>query len=224
MRHLLGQWLAIWLSYIHRKKVGEGQEVRVRQSAETFLERSRQRMEGVSIMSQLKGGKLKRVSLAPRNKKDVEAQAIKFFNDSKSNVNFTLEQIKESFFREEKRNETLEVYANSIYMVFVDRQTDLADGELKNKITHLSIKRKDKRPCNSWADFQAIKNELVGEEVDAVEVYPKESNLVNTANQYHLWCFPPDLRLGFGFQARATVEKNIESEDGDGQVGQTFKK
>jgi hypothetical protein len=181
-------------------------------------------MEGISIMSQLKGGKLKRVSLAPRNKEAVEAQAIKFFKDSKSNVNFTLEQIKESFFREEKRNQTLEVYANSIYMVFVDRQTDLAEGELKNKMTHLSIKRKDKRPCNSWSDFQAIKNELVGEEVDAVEVYPKESNLVNTANQYHLWCFPPELRLGFGFQARATVEKNIESEDGDGQVGQTFKK
>lgn len=140
-------------------------------------------------MTQLKGGKLKRVSLMPRKKEAVEAQAIKFFNDSKTNVNFTLEQIKESFFREEKRNETLEVYANSIYMVFVDRQTDLAEGELKNKITHLSIKRKDKRPCNSWADFQAIKNELVGEEVDAVEVYPKESNLVNTANQYHLWCF-----------------------------------
>jgi len=175
-------------------------------------------------MSQLKGGKLKRVSLAPRKKEAVEAQAIKFFKDSKTNVNFTLEQIKESFFREEKRNQTLEVYANSIYMVFVDRQTDLAEGEFKNKITHLSIKRKDKRPCKSWADFQAIKNELVGQEVDAVEVYPKESNLVNTANQYHLWCFPPELRLGFGFQSRATVEKNIESEDGDGQVGQTFKK
>ena len=53
-------------------------------------------------MSQLKGGKLKRVSLAPRKKEAVEAQAIKFFNDSKTNVNFTLEQIKESFFQRRK--------------------------------------------------------------------------------------------------------------------------
>ena len=80
-------------------------------------------------MSQLKGGKLKRVSLAPRKKRAVEAQAIKFFNDSKTNVNFTLEQIKESF--SEKRNATRRWKLCQFNLHgFVDRQTDLAEGEI----------------------------------------------------------------------------------------------
>jgi hypothetical protein len=40
-----------------------------------------------------------------------------------------------------------------------------------------------------WKEKQRIKNELWGEEYTAVEVFPKESELVDAANMYHLWVF-----------------------------------
>jgi hypothetical protein len=52
---------------------------------------------------------------------------------------------------------------------------------------HLSIKRRDKLPVHDWRDLQRIKTELLGPECEAVELYPAESRVVDTANQYHLW-------------------------------------
>jgi hypothetical protein len=66
---------------------------------------------------------------------------------------------------------------------------------------HLSIKDHDKSARHDWRDLQRIKNELMGAECDAVEVYPAESKLVDSANQYHLFVFR-DYRLPFGFQSR----------------------
>ena len=37
--------------------------------------------------------------------------------------------------------------------------------------------------------MQYIKNELVGEENEGFELYPRESRLVDTANQFHIWVF-----------------------------------
>jgi hypothetical protein len=51
----------------------------------------------------------------------------------------------------------------------------------------LAIKRADKKPIHSWSVLQRIKNEIMGPERIAIEVYPKESELVDTANIYHLW-------------------------------------
>lgn len=64
----------------------------------------------------------------------------------------------------------------------------------------LSIKRHDKEAFHDWRIFQRIKNELVGEENEAVEIYPAESRKVDTANQYHLWVMKdPEVRFPFGF-------------------------
>ncbi len=70
---------------------------------------------------------------------------------------------------------------------------------------HLSIKRRDREPIdeNRWRILQHIKNTLLGEEHEAVEVYPAESRLVDTANQYHLWCFKESgQQWPFGFTER----------------------
>lgn len=48
-----------------------------------------------------------------------------------------------------------------------------------------------------WAEKQRIINELFGEESVAVEVFPKESELVDAANMYHLWILPKDMELPF---------------------------
>src|SRR6516164_7566855 len=54
-------------------------------------------------------------------------------------------------------------------------------------LTHLSICRIDRKPIHDWRELQEIKNALVGPEHEAVELYPAESRLVDTANQFHLW-------------------------------------
>ncbi len=75
-----------------------------------------------------------------------------------------------------------EIYLNDIYQVAVHRHT-----EQSPPVIHLSIKRIDKQPIHDWRDLQQIKNELTDPEFDACELYPAESRLVDTANQYHLW-------------------------------------
>lgn len=74
---------------------------------------------------------------------------------------------------------------------------------------HLSIKRRDREPIdeNRWRILQHIKNTLLGEEHEAVEVYPAESRLVDTANQVHLWCFKlSSQQWPFGFTNRYVTE------------------
>lgn len=79
---------------------------------------------------------------------------------------------------------------------------------------HLSIKRIDRMPIKEWRDLQTIKNELVGPEWEAVELYPAESRLVDSANQYHLWIFTGEgesFRWPFGYNERLVV-------DGTGEI------
>ena len=78
-----------------------------------------------------------------------------------------------------------EVWMNDTYQVNVRRGLACSIG----KVTHLSIKRRDKQPITDWRDKQEIKNQLVGKENEAIELYPAESRLVDTANQFHLWVF-----------------------------------
>ena len=73
-------------------------------------------------------------------------------------------------------------------------------------IAHLSIKTHDRAARHDWRDLQRIKNEICGPECDAVEIYPAESKLVDTSNQYHLFVFGEGYRLPFGFQTRLVAD------------------
>lgn len=55
---------------------------------------------------------------------------------------------------------------------------------------HLSIRHNERKAVRDWRHFQRIKNELAGTEREAVEIFPPESQLVDTSNQYHLWVLP----------------------------------
>jgi len=80
----------------------------------------------------------------------------------------------------------------------------------------LDISRKDEQPCENWRHFQQIKNELVGAEFEAVELYPAESRLVDTANQYHLWIVADQkYRFPFGFHHRLVLSEPIRIECND---------
>jgi hypothetical protein len=98
--------------------------------------------------------------------------------------------------REEK------VFLNSRYQVNI---RECSDG--RQPMLHLSIKRRDKQPIHDWRDLQRIKNELVAPGCEAVEIYPAESRLVDTANQYHLFVYTdPTYRIPFGFTERLVTE------------------
>lgn len=99
------------------------------------------------------------------------------------------------------------MYLNSVYQV----ELSLIDMPSPfGKTVYLSFKTRDKQARHDWREIQRIKNELVGDDVEALELYPAESRLVDTANQYHLYCFPflefPERRFPFGFHDRLVSE------------------
>lgn len=66
------------------------------------------------------------------------------------------------------------------------------------RVTHLMVGRHDQRSIDGpWDDLQRIKNELVGEDRLAVEVFPPEAELVNACPVRHLWVYPPGYTLPF---------------------------
>jgi hypothetical protein len=52
---------------------------------------------------------------------------------------------------------------------------------------HLRISRKDKKPVHNWMDIQQIKNDILGVDVIAIEIYPKQAEFINGSNTYHIW-------------------------------------
>lgn len=71
----------------------------------------------------------------------------------------------------------------------------------------LSIRRNDRRPIRDWRDFQQIKNDIAGEEREAFELFPAESRLMDTANQYHLWVLPVGERMPVGWDQRMVTNE-----------------
>jgi hypothetical protein len=102
------------------------------------------------------------------------------------------------------------VYVNSRYQVAVFKQDTEYDGV---RTCHLSIKRVDGCAIHDWRDLQRIKNELVGDEAEGVELYPAESRLVDGANQFHMFCvIGGTWPIGF--------DRRLVSDDNDGGVMQ----
>jgi hypothetical protein len=109
------------------------------------------------------------------------------------------------------------VFANSRYLVimrpigeghpcrFDARTGEVGPPEPLVRGWWLSVKTHDRAPVHDWRDFQRIKNELVGPEAEAVELYPAESRLVDTSNQFHLWCFEPPFKFPFGYVDRLVM-------------------
>jgi hypothetical protein len=92
-------------------------------------------------------------------------------------------------------------YANDIYTVQVRNEPPYV---------HLTISGLDGEPCKNWSHFQRIKNELVGSECEAVELFPADSRLVDTRNEYHLWVLAdPASRYPFGFTERRVWDKPL---------------
>jgi hypothetical protein len=96
----------------------------------------------------------------------------------------------------------LNVYQNNIYEVSV------VNG---SPFIRLSIRRHDLQPCKEWKHFQQIKNALIGPDHEAVELFPSESRLIDTNNEYHLWVHSePAYRFPLGFfQERVVLDEPV---------------
>jgi hypothetical protein len=78
----------------------------------------------------------------------------------------------------------------------------------------LSIKHLSKSAVHDWRLFQQIKNDVCGSEREAMELYPAQSRLVDTANQYHLWVLPEGERFGVGFKEGLVFDAGEAEERG----------
>jgi len=90
-----------------------------------------------------------------------------------------------------------QTFHNNLYVVVI---------EMTSPLIHASVRRLDGRPCSNWSHLQQIKNELIGPEHEAVELFPAESRPINTSNEFHRWAHPsPAYRFPFGFAANRCV-------------------
>ena len=93
-------------------------------------------------------------------------------------------------------------FVNDVYRVKVRKSPP---------VVHLDISRHDGKPICSWRDLQQIKNELVGPECEAIDLFPAESRLVDTAHQYHLWVMEdPTFRFPFGYDNRIVLPQPMQ--------------
>jgi hypothetical protein len=83
-------------------------------------------------------------------------------------------------------------WENSRYTValYPPQATDTPTGW--PAIVHLSFKHNANVAITDFRDMQRIKSEMVHPEAMAVQVFPAESQLVDMANQYHLWVMVPE--------------------------------
>ncbi|MGL5713383.1 MAG: DUF7694 domain-containing protein [Paraclostridium sp.] len=68
------------------------------------------------------------------------------------------------------------------------------------RVSHMTLRNSENNNIGTdipWIEKQRIKNEIFGQEVAAIEVFPKESELVDSAMMYHLWVLH-DFTLPFG--------------------------
>lgn len=99
-----------------------------------------------------------------------------------------------------------DIWCNDQYQVNIDHNPEHGFGA-EIGLTHLSIKRLDKKPIHDWRDLQEIKNMLTGPEREGLEIYPAESRLVDAANQFHIWVLPLGAKIPCGFMERGVTGK-----------------
>jgi len=105
-----------------------------------------------------------------------------------------------------------ETYSNDLYFVQINRECDHGFGkeQLPDGMFELTIRRKDREHGMDWRHVQLIKNQIVGDENEMVELFPAESRLRDSANQYWYYGFNnPKVRFPFGMFGRFVEDKGV---------------
>lgn len=103
-------------------------------------------------------------------------------------------------------------WSNSHYLVF----SRVIDGSAYDDdkivdtdappMVHLSMRTVENDTRHDWREMQHVKNDILGPEWEAAELYPAEDRVVDTANQYHLWCV--QFTFPFGFNTRLSLDRH----------------
>jgi hypothetical protein len=90
---------------------------------------------------------------------------------------------------------TKEWWINDAYIVILDKQCDnsrfVGSHLLGYPLWNMRISRQDGEKIHDWCILQEIKNKIVGEEFEALELYPARSRHMDEGNIYHLWILAP---------------------------------
>lgn len=123
------------------------------------------------------------------------------------------EQCADDFLEGLERRENaqlLSVWRSDLYEVYEFRVS--VPGWPGDEVTWLSIKRRDKDVIRDWRHLQRIKNDICGPEREALEMFPAESRLVDTSNQFHLYVLAEGVRFPFGYETRLVVAGTDEAD------------
>ena len=128
-------------------------------------------------------------------------------------IKYSMRKAKKEYY---DRMKTEVFFVNDIYQVIMT--------EDENSIW-LSIKNHDRTTDIPWQHKQWIKNDLCGEEAEGIELFPAQSRIWNTANQYHLFIMKDNERIPIGFDFGGPVElkESGQNEFGANQTYQSTK-
>jgi hypothetical protein len=101
--------------------------------------------------------------------------------------------------------ESADYWVNNQYTVAVRRW----QAENGDTVVHLSIHNHERTARHDWRDFQRIKNDILGPEEEAVEIYPAESRLIDLSNEFHLYSILGK-RCPFGWLVRWVSDDGID--------------
>lgn len=96
-----------------------------------------------------------------------------------------------------------EFWVSETYIVFVASAERMGLSQSPTPVLWLRVFRRDgTRIRHHWRELQRIKNELVGPDHVGMEIYPREQDLQDGENSYHLWVFAePGAALPWGLRA-----------------------
>jgi hypothetical protein len=94
-------------------------------------------------------------------------------------------------------------WKNSFYTVF---RKDLEPSVGSDSAVRLSIKHNQGKAIREWKHLQRIKNELVGADREAVEIFPPESMVTSLDNEHHLFVTPVGVTSIYVYEEKARAE------------------
>lgn len=105
-------------------------------------------------------------------------------------------------------------WSNSFYLV---NRVALEPEKGLEGAVRLSMKRHDGKALREWKHMQRVKNELCGEEREAVEIFPPQSMVTSMDHEHHLFVTP------VGVASIYVYEEKLRSESLNGYeaVGMT---
>lgn len=106
----------------------------------------------------------------------------------------------------QEQQERAEVWQDDFYQV---TKIDHGGGAVCLVVAPILQGAHDLSTRITWDKMQSIKNELVGGEYEAVELYPAMSRNLSGIRQRYLWCnTAPGYRFPFGFATAPAVLPN----------------